>query len=100
MVITDFLSALYMKTVGFCSLLAFGAVWSGRILGTIRRNNCLCTATNVFNFKGLTAIPSNLVTVGSREDGIGLNHVNRNFKLCYVMLCYVMLFYAYNSFYA
>ena len=50
----------------------------------------------MFNFKGLTAVPSNLVTVGSGEDGIGLTHINRNFMLCHVMLrnvmsCYIML---------
>lgn len=45
----------------------------------------------MFNFKGLTAVPSNLVTVGSGEDGIGLTHINRNFMLCHVMLRYVIL---------
>jgi hypothetical protein len=65
-------------------------VWFGRILGTIRSNNCLYIATNVFNFPGLTTVPSNWVTVGSREDGIWLTHFNRNVMLWYVMLCYVI----------
>jgi len=32
-----------------------------------------------------------LVTVGSREDGIGLTHINRNVIVCHVMLRYVIL---------
>jgi hypothetical protein len=68
-------------------------VWSGRILGKIGKNNCLYTAINVFNFPGLTTVPSNWVTVGSREDGIWLTHFNRNVMVCHVMLCYVMLCY-------
>lgn len=60
---------------------------SDRMLVTIRRNNCLYNATNVFNFPGLTTVPSNWVTVGSREDGIWLTHVNRNVMSCYVILC-------------
>ena len=66
-------------------------MWFGRILGTIRSNNCLYIATNVFNFPGLTTVPSNWVTFGSREDGIWLTHFNRNVMLWYVMLCYVMV---------
>lgn len=45
----------------------------------------------MFNFPRLTTVPSNLVTVKSREDGIGLTHVNRNVTLCHVMLRYVIL---------